>query len=54
MKTYVFRVVVEPDGRRVTVTFHSPGQTFSMNVLQWMIQDQAQWTEADLRRLDLL
>ena len=42
------------DGRRVTVTFHSPGQTFSMDVLRWMIRDQAQWTEEDLRRLRLL
>ncbi len=43
-----------PDGRRVTVTFHSPGQTFSPDVLRWMIKDQAQWTEEDLKRLELL
>mgnify|MGYP002029439420 CR=1 FL=1 len=43
-----------PDGRRVTVTFHSPGQTFGVGLLQRMIRDQAGWTEEDLRRLDLL
>ena len=43
-----------PDGRRVTVTFHSPGQTFGINLLQRMIRDQARWTEEDLRRLELL
>ena len=42
------------DGRRVTVTFHSPGQTFGVGLLQRMIRDQAHWTEEDLRRLDLL
>ena len=43
-----------PDGRRVTVTFHGPGQTFGINLLQRMIRDQAHWTEEDLRRLELL
>ena len=43
-----------PDGRRVTVTFHSPGQTFGLGLLQRMIRDQAHWTEEDLRRLGLL
>ncbi len=43
-----------PDGRRATVTFHSPGQTFRIDVLQSMIRDQAQWTEEDLKRLALL
>ncbi|PKB64113.1 MAG: hypothetical protein BZY80_03835 [SAR202 cluster bacterium Io17-Chloro-G2] len=43
-----------PDGRRVTVTFHSPGQTFGLGLLQRMFRDQAHWTEEDLRRLGLL
>lgn len=43
-----------PDGRRVTVTFHAPGQTFSIGTLRRMIQDQAQWTEEDLQRLGLI
>ena len=42
------------DGRRVTVTFHSPGQTFGLDLLQRMIRDQAHWTEEDLSRLELL
>ena len=42
------------DGRRVTVTFHSPGQTFGLDLLQRMIRDQAHWTEEDLDRLGLL
>tara|TARA_B100000315_G_scaffold228873_1_gene238023 strand:+ start:742 stop:993 length:252 start_codon:yes stop_codon:yes gene_type:complete len=42
------------DGRRVTVTFHRPGNTFSVRLLRIMIEVQAGWTEADLRRLDLL
>lgn len=42
------------DGRRVTVTFHSPGQTFTIKILKSMIELQAQWDEDDLRRLDLL
>ena len=43
-----------PDERRVTVTFHSPGQTFSIGTLQRMVRDQAQRTEEDLRRLGLV
>ena len=42
------------DGRRATVTFHAPGQTFTIKVLKSMIELQAQWDEGDLRRLDLL
>ncbi len=43
-----------PDGRRVTVKFHSPGQTFRPKTLKTMIEDQAHWAEADLKRLGLL
>jgi predicted RNA binding protein YcfA (HicA-like mRNA interferase family) len=43
-----------PDGRRVTVSFHHSRDTFPFKTLRSMIEDQARWTEADLRRLDLL
>ncbi len=42
------------DGRRVTVAFSSPGDTFVLNTLRSMIERQARWTAEDLRRLDLL
>ena len=43
-----------PDGRRVTVSFHRPGDTFRIKTLKGMIEQQARWTEADLKRLGLL
>ena len=43
-----------PDGRRVTVTFHHPGQTFAPKTLNAMIELQARWNEVDLRRLKLM
>ena len=43
-----------PDGRRVTVSFHRPGDTFPPKTLKRMVEDQARWTEDDLTRLDLL
>jgi predicted RNA binding protein YcfA (HicA-like mRNA interferase family) len=43
-----------PDGRRVTVSFHSPGETFPPKTLRRMIEDQARWTVEDLRRLNLI
>ncbi|MGD9615741.1 MAG: type II toxin-antitoxin system HicA family toxin [Alphaproteobacteria bacterium] len=42
------------DGRRVTVTFHRAGDTFPLGTLRSIIELQARWTEADLRRLSLL
>ena len=42
------------DGRRVTVAFHGSGRTFRLGMLRLMIQEQAKWTEDDLRRLGLL
>jgi predicted RNA binding protein YcfA (HicA-like mRNA interferase family) len=42
------------DGRRVTVTFHRPGDTFPLGTLRSMIELQAKWTENDLRRLSLI
>ena len=43
-----------PDGRRVTVSLHHPGDTFRPKTLRSMIQDQAGWSEDDLRRLKIL
>jgi predicted RNA binding protein YcfA (HicA-like mRNA interferase family) len=43
-----------PDGRRVTVSFHSPGETFAPKTLRSIIELQARWTEDDLRRLRLI
>ena len=42
------------DGRRVTVTFHHPGQSFAPKTLKAMIELQARWSEIDLRRLKLM
>ncbi len=42
------------DGRRVTVSFHRPGETFPLGTLRSMLKKQARWREEDLRRLDLL
>jgi predicted RNA binding protein YcfA (HicA-like mRNA interferase family) len=43
-----------PDARRVTVSFHYPRDMFPFKTLKSTIEDQARWTEADLRRLGLL
>jgi len=43
-----------PDGRMVTVSFHSPGDTFTPKTLKTMIERQAKWTEQDLKRLKIL
>lgn len=42
------------DKRRVTVSFHSPSDTFTAKILKSMIEVQACWTEADLKRLNLI
>jgi predicted RNA binding protein YcfA (HicA-like mRNA interferase family) len=47
------QLYLHPDGRRVTVTFHAPGQTFPPKTLKSMIELQARWSEDDLRRLKL-
>ena len=47
------RHYIHPDGRRVTVSFHHPGQTFAPKTLRSMLELQARWSEADLRRLKL-
>ena len=43
-----------PDGRRVTVPFSRPGDTFAPKTLRRIIEEQACWTAEDLRRLGLL
>lgn len=42
------------DGRRVTIAPHGGGDTFTIKTLKSMIESQARWTEADLKRLKLL
>lgn len=42
------------DGRRVTVSYHRPGNTFPPKTLRRIIEEQARWTEDDLKRLGLL
>jgi len=44
----------QPDGRRVTATFHHAGDTFPIGTLRSIIEVQALWTEGDLRRLSLI
>jgi predicted RNA binding protein YcfA (HicA-like mRNA interferase family) len=48
------RHYVHADGRRVTLSFHAPGETFAPKTLKTMLEIQARWDEADLRRLKLL
>ena len=42
------------DGRRVSVTFHAPGDTFPPKTLKSMIEKEARWTEEDLKRLKVI
>jgi predicted RNA binding protein YcfA (HicA-like mRNA interferase family) len=44
---------VHADGRRVTLTFHSSGDTFEIKTLRSMVE-QAHWNEQDLLRLQLI
>ena len=48
------QLYLHPDRRRVTVSFHRPGETFEMKTLRTMIETQARWTDEDLRRLRLI
>ncbi|HHT10242.1 MAG: type II toxin-antitoxin system HicA family toxin [Atribacter sp.] len=43
-----------PDGRKITISFHHPGDTFPPKTLKKMIEYQAEWTKEDLKRLNLL
>jgi hypothetical protein len=49
-----FRFFKHPDGRRVTIHLHSPGQILPIGTLQEIIENEARWTEEDLRRLRLI
>jgi len=42
------------DGRKVTVSFHHPGDTFPPKTLKEMLELQARWNSTDLKRLKLL
>jgi predicted RNA binding protein YcfA (HicA-like mRNA interferase family) len=42
------------DRRRVTVSFHTSGQTFPIKTLKKMVEVEARWSEDDLRRLKLI
>ncbi len=49
------RHFVHPDGRHITVKFHHSGANFhDPKIIKRMIEDQARWTEADLKRLRLV
>ncbi|MFN0070360.1 MAG: type II toxin-antitoxin system HicA family toxin [Chloroflexota bacterium] len=48
------RRYAHPDGRAVTLSFHSSGETFRIGTLRSIIEIQARWTEDDLKRLELL
>jgi predicted RNA binding protein YcfA (HicA-like mRNA interferase family) len=48
------QIYYHPDGRRVTVTFHAPSDTFTPKTLKSMIEKEARWTENDLKRLKLI
>jgi predicted RNA binding protein YcfA (HicA-like mRNA interferase family) len=48
------QLYLHPDGRRVTVSFHRPGETFEIKTLRTMIELQAHWTAEDLKRLKLI
>lgn len=43
-----------PDGRRVSVALHHPGDTYPVKTLKTIIEEQARWTVADLKRLGLI
>jgi predicted RNA binding protein YcfA (HicA-like mRNA interferase family) len=43
-----------PDGRRVTVAYHYPNETFCLKTLKAMIEEQTRWSDEDLRRLNLM
>jgi predicted RNA binding protein YcfA (HicA-like mRNA interferase family) len=48
------RHYLHPDGQRVTVGYHAPGETFRLKTLKSMLEIQAHWNEDDLRRLRLI
>ena len=48
------QIYTHADGRRVTVTFHSPGDTFTPKTLKSMLEIEAKWNDDDLRRLKMI
>lgn len=48
------RLFHRSDGRRVTLTFHHPSDTFPPKTLRSIVEIQARWVETDLIRLKLL
>ena len=48
------RLFKHPDGRRTTIHLHKMSQTFATGTLKAIIEEQAQWTETDLKRLGAL
>lgn len=48
------QIYYRPDGRRVNVTFHHPSDTFPIKTLKRILEEEAGWTKADLKRLKLL
>jgi predicted RNA binding protein YcfA (HicA-like mRNA interferase family) len=48
------QIYLHADGRRVTVSFHRPGETFEIKTLRTMIDVQARWRDEDLKRLRLI
>ena len=42
------------DGRRVTISFHHPSDTFPPKTLKRIIEEQACWREDDLSRFGLV
>ena len=48
------RLFRHPDGRRVTLHVHRPGQTLKIGTLQEIIENEALWTTEDLKRLKII
>lgn len=48
------RLFAHPDGRIVVIHEHRPGQPLKIGTLKEIIENEARWDEADLRRLGLL
>jgi predicted RNA binding protein YcfA (HicA-like mRNA interferase family) len=48
------RFFKHPDGRRVTIHLHRPGQILPIGTLQEIIENEARWSEEDLQRLRLV
>jgi predicted RNA binding protein YcfA (HicA-like mRNA interferase family) len=48
------RFFKHPDGRCVTIHLHRPSQILPIGTLQEIIENEACWTEEDLKRLGLI